>query len=73
MDFSNNGNPLPKGMNKERYGMLGEKAGITGGTGRGGYVVKSVVEHYNGDYDVFMDGENTVIRVLLPISKQYGK
>lgn len=73
IDFSNNGTPLPKGMDKSRYGLLGEKAGITGGTGRGGYVVKSIVEHYHGDYDIFMDGERTVVRILLPISKQYGE
>ena len=69
IDFSNNGTPLPKGMDKNRYGLLGEKAGITGGSGRGGYVVKSIVEHYHGDYDIFMDGEWTVVRILLPISK----
>ena len=73
IDIINNGTPLPKGMDKERYGLLGEKAGITGGTGRGGYIVKSIVEHYHGDYDVFMENENTVIRILLPISNQYGK
>lgn len=73
IDFSNNGTPLPKGMDKNRYGLLGEKAGITGGTGRGGYVVKSIVEHYHGDYDIFMDGTRTVVRILLPISKQYGE
>ena len=73
IDFSNNGTPLPKGIDKSRYGLLGEKAGITGGTGRGGYVVKSIVEHYHGDYDIFMDGERTVVRILLPISKQYGE
>jgi signal transduction histidine kinase len=68
IDFSNNGTPLPSGMNKQRYGILGEKAGISGRTGRGGYIVKSIVEHYHGDYDVFMDGQNTVVRILLPIS-----
>lgn len=73
IDFSNNGTPLPKGMDKNRYGLLGEKAGVTGGSGRGGYVVKSIVEHYHGDYDVFMDGEKTVVRILLPISKKYGE
>ena len=73
IDFSNNGMPLPKGMDKNRYGLLGEKAGITGGSGRGGFVVKSIVEHYHGDYDIFMDGEKTVVRILLPISKQYGE
>lgn len=73
IDFSNNGTPLPKGMDKNRYGLLGEKAGITGGTGRGGYVVKSIVEHYHGDYDIFMDGTRIVVRILLPISKKYGE
>lgn len=73
IDFSNNGTPLPKGLDKNRYGLLGEKAGITGGSGRGGYVVKSIVEHYHGDYDVFMDGDTTVVRILLPISKHYGE
>ena len=70
IDFINNGNPLPSGLDKLRYGLLGEKAGSTGGSGRGGHIVKSIVTHYNGDYDVFMDDDNTVIRVLLPISKQ---
>lgn len=69
IDFSNNGKPLPLGMDRLRYGILGEKAGTTGNTGRGGYIVKSIVEHYHGDYDVFMDGMNTVVRILLPISE----
>ena len=68
IDFRNNGKPLPEGMNKMRYGIKGEKAGQTAGTGLGGSVVKSIVEHYKGDYDVFMDGEWTVIRVFLPIA-----
>ena len=68
IDFRNNGTPLPEGMNKVRYGIKGEKAGITAGTGLGGSVIKSIVEHYKGDYDVFMDGEWTVVRVYLPIA-----
>jgi len=68
IDFRNNGKPLPDGMNKMRYGIKGEKAGQTAGTGLGGSVVKSIVEHYKGDYDVFMDGHWTVIRVYLPIA-----
>lgn len=70
IDFINNGNPLPEGMNKMRFGLRGEKAGNTGGTGNGGYIIKSIVEHYKGDYDVFMDADDTVIRVLLPISRE---
>ena len=73
IDFSNNGIPLPSGMDKKSYGLLGEKAGVTGRTGQGGHIVKSIVEHYKGDYDIFMDGENTVVRILLPISKSNGQ
>ena len=71
IDFSNNGTPLPKGMNKEGYGLLGEKAGKTGKTGQGGYIVKSIVEHFDGDYDVFCDGINTVISIYLPILNNF--
>ena len=67
IDFRNNGKPLPDGMNKMRYGIKGEKAGQTAGTGLGGSIVKSIVEHYKGDYNVYMDGDWTVIRVYLPI------
>ena len=66
IEFRNNGQPLPEGLNKIRYGIKGEKAGQTAGTGLGGSVVKAIVEHYKGDYDVFMDGEWTVVRIYLP-------
>lgn len=68
IDFKNNGTPLPNGMNKERYGLKGERAGITGGTGSGGYIVKSIVNHYGGDYDVFFNEDMTTIRIWLPIA-----
>ena len=67
IDFRNNGNPLPEGMNKMRYGIKGEKAGKNAGTGLGGNYVKSFVEHYGGDYDIFMEDGWTVIRIYLPI------
>lgn len=67
IDFRNNGQPLPEGLNKMRYGIKGEKAGRTAGTGLGGNIVRSIVEHYKGDYDIFMDGEWTVVRLYLPI------
>lgn len=70
IDFINNGTPLPTGVDKKRFGIRGEKAGITGGTGKGGYIVKSIVEHYKGDYDIFMDEVNTVVRIFLPIARQ---
>lgn len=67
IDFRNNGNPLPDGMDKMRYGLLGEKAGKAGGTGIGGNYVKKFVEHYGGDYDIFMENGWVVIRIYLPI------
>lgn len=68
IDFSNNGTPLPEGMTKARYGLKGEKAGLTGGTGSGGYIVKSIISHYGGDYDVFCKDGITTIRIYLPIA-----
>ena len=67
IDFRNNGNPLPEGMDKMRYGIKGEKAGKTGGTGIGGSYIKKCVEHYGGDYDIFMENGWTVVRILIPI------
>ncbi len=71
IDFVNNGNPLPKGMDKLRYGLKGEKAGATAGTGEGGYIVKSITEHYGGDYEIFSETSGktklTIVRVFLPI------
>ena len=66
IDFCNNGNPLPVGMTKERYGLKGEKAGTNAGTGSGGYIVKSIVEHYGGDFDVFTNEGITTIRIYVP-------
>lgn len=68
IDFTNNGNPLPDGMTKSRFGIRGEKAGLTAGTGSGGYIVKSIVNHYRGDYDIFCKEGITTVRILLPIA-----
>lgn len=69
IDFSNNGNPLPSGMTKERFGIRGEKAGEHGGTGNGGYIIKSIISHYGGDFDVLTKDGLTIIRIYLPINK----
>lgn len=55
VDFSNNGEPLPEGLDKERYGRKGEKGPDSDGSGSGGYIVKSITEHYGGDYDVYSE------------------
>lgn len=67
ISFSNNGNPLPKGLDKKRYGIRGEKAGPTGNTGIGGNIVKNFTSHYNGDYDIYSSEDITVVEVYLPI------
>ena len=68
IDFKNNGNPMPQGMDKFRYGLKGEKGAKSHGTGLGGYRVKSITRHYNGDYDVFCNRiqNTTTIRVIFP-------
>lgn len=71
IDFTNNGKPLPEGMDKARYGMKGVKGKDSTGQGRGGSTVKSITEHYGGDYDVFTRGFGdtilTDVIVKLPI------
>lgn len=71
IDFTNNGTPFPKGLDKIRYGLRGEKGGITAGTGEGGYIVRSIVEHYGGDYDLLTQKDQdsiwSTIRIYLPI------
>ena len=52
IEISNNGEPLPKGMDTVKYGIDGECAGSSKGTGAGGAIVKSIVEHYKGSYEV---------------------
>ena len=69
IDFIDNGKPLPKGMDKERYGLRGEKARATAGTGLGGSIVKEIVKHYGGDYDVFSNNRGTTVRIWLPVAK----
>ncbi|UKK61699.1 N-6 DNA methylase [Prevotella communis] len=68
IDFKNDGNPMPQGMDKFRYGLKGEKGAKSHGTGLGGYRVKSITRHYKGDYDVFCNRtqKTTTIRVMFP-------
>lgn len=71
IDFTNNGTPFPKGLDKIRYGLRGEKGGITAGTGEGGYIVRSILEHYGGDYDLLTQKDQdsiwSTVRIYLPI------
>lgn len=67
IDISNNGTPFPEGLTKERYGLLGEKAGLTGGDGKGGNIVNRIVKHFGGDYDIVTLNGNPTVRVYLPL------
>jgi type I restriction enzyme M protein len=53
--FSNNGKAFPLGMDEKRYLLKGEKAGVNGNTGYGGYRIKSITEHYKGNLKISSD------------------
>ena len=55
IEISNNGNPMPKGLDTHRYGIKGEIAGANGNEGIGGFRVKSIIEHFGGSYEVVID------------------
>lgn len=66
VNISNNGKPMPKGMDSKRYGIKGEIAGDTGHEGIGGYRVKSIIEHFKGSYSVYND-EKSLFPVQITI------
>lgn len=74
IDFSNNGEPLPEGMDKIRYGTKGTKGADSDGSGTGGYIVKSITQHYGGDFDIyssnFANMNFTNVIVKLPIYRK---
>lgn len=72
IDFRNNGTPFPLGLTKEFYGRRGKSAGKTKNKGIGGYVVKSICEHFGGDFDIYCDPHSNMpvtVRIYLPISR----
>lgn len=71
-EFSNNGSPLPDGMDAERYGTKGDSSG--NGKGFGGYYVKKMAESFGGSIDVSSepiarkeDRYLTTITIKLPV------
>lgn len=74
LTFQNDGKPMPQEMDKKGYGMKGVKGKDSNGHGIGGNVVKSIVEHYGGDYDVFVQDDSdvklTCVEVKLPIYRE---
>ena len=70
IQFRNNGKPLPKGMNTHRYGIKGEKAGLTSNDGIGGYRVKSICEHFGGSYEVINEPDSMFpVSVIVKLKK----
>lgn len=82
IDFANNGEAFPKGLDVKRYALKGEKAGGTGGFGIGGYVVASTARHFGGSIQLLTDEATkyvdsrtnelkteqwSIVRVCLPI------
>jgi hypothetical protein len=69
--FSNNGVPLPEGMNTERFVLRGEKAGIAANTGIGGYHIKTIMDHVGGRLQIScsdLEEFTTEVRLLFPYS-----
>ena len=71
IDFTNNGAPMPLGMDKFRYGLKGEKGAKSKGSGLGGYRVKSITKHFGGDYDVFCNKANGLTTIRVTFLKNY--
>ena len=69
INFHNNGKAFPKNFGAERYGISGEKAGDTAGTGIGGYEVASIVQHFGGHYEIDGEEGNVNVRIFLPIKE----
>lgn len=74
-EFRNNGDPMPDGMDAERYGTKGESTGD--GKGLGGYYVKKMAEAFGGSIDVKSQvsknpdlGCLTTITIKLPVMEE---
>ena len=50
--FKNDGRPMPDGFDSVRYGTVGDKSADSDGSGQGGAIVKGIVEHFGGSYEV---------------------
>lgn len=72
IEFKNNGQPMPNGMDTVRYGIDGEKGLDSSGCGKGGAIVKSIVEHFGGCYEVINDPDGIFpVEILIKLPK-YG-
>lgn len=68
LQINNNGSPLPDGMDTCRYGLRGETAGKYGNEGLGGYIVKTVVEHFKGELEIKnMPNSTFPVRIIIKL------
>lgn len=74
--FTNNGTPLPEGMDVNTYGRRNGKAGKHAGTGDGGYQVVSIATHYGGYVELHSTSQDepnsrVTISVFLPVAYNF--
>ena len=70
VELQNNGVPMPKGMDTLRYGIDGERGKDSDGQGKGGSIVKSIVEHFGGKYEVFNEPDDLFpVGILIKLPK----
>jgi Type I restriction-modification system methyltransferase subunit len=72
IDIANNGKPMSLGMNKFRYTLKNEKAGITGNEGLGGFRINQIIGHFGGELNLNMNEQDefpVTITLYLPLIK----
>ena len=70
IQISNNGKPMPKGMDNKRYIIRGEYAGENGNEGIGGYRVNSIIEHFKGELFVENDPNDSFpVKITIKLPK----
>ena len=72
IDISNNGKPMPKGMDEFRYTLKNEKAGVTGNEGLGGFRINQIIRHFGGELKLNTNQQDEFpvkIALYLPLVK----
>ena len=67
LDITNWEKPYPEELTKEIYGRLGGACGETAGAGRGGYVIRRIMEKCGGDFDLIRKENESTLRLYFPI------
>ena len=67
--YKNDGKPFPKNFSFEHYKQFSNKAGITQGTGIGGYVINKVIELHDGRFNFLSPTDSFTVNfeILLPL------